>query len=287
MIIGLGVSGISFVEKEIAFDTKPLFNEINQVLYHPALKKISDQGATKLIIPGDIDGCDYNYETLIKHIRTDSNQAIARIPILVYFKDLEKKLPDGFKEDLYKAIAVRFSTSPEKEEFIDELDEKALDTFQETCFKNPNREGRHDRTNLWGPLSLLKSLLRINPDNKDVYKGLSEIENNLFEEIYFKELIREFDSSSLDEKYVVRLKSKSSELTKILNEGTVLIIEDQLKDGWEVAYDLFFRLSSNFEVVLFAKNERKAHDIINETNNDKTKNIDLVLLDVPVHGTSK
>jgi len=114
MIIGLGDYDISFIEKEIAFDTKPLFNEINQVLYHPALKKISDQGATKLIIPGDIDGCDYNYETLIKHIRTDSNQAIARIPILVYFKDLEKKLPDGFKEELYKAIAVRFSTSPEK-----------------------------------------------------------------------------------------------------------------------------------------------------------------------------
>ena len=275
MIIGLGDNDISFIEKEIAFDTKPLFNEINQVLYHPALKKISDQGATKLIIPGDIDGCDYNYETLIKHIRTDSNQAIARIPILVYFKDLEKKLPDGFKEELYKAIAVRFSTSPEKEEFIDELDEKALDTFKKTCFKNPNREGRHDRTNLWGPLSLLKSLLRINPDNKDV---LSEIEDNLFEEIYFKELIREFDSSSLDEKYVVRLKSKSSELTKILNEGTVLIIEDQLKDGWEVAYDLFFRLSSNINM-LWAENEIEAKKRIDETDN-----IDLILLDVRLHG---
>ena len=40
MIIGLGDNDISFIEKEIAFDTKPLFNEINQVLYHPALKKI-------------------------------------------------------------------------------------------------------------------------------------------------------------------------------------------------------------------------------------------------------
>ena len=283
MIIGLGLgddNDISFIEEDIAFDTKLLFDEINQVLYHPALKKISDQGATKLIIPGDIDGYDYDYETLIKHIRTDSNQAIARIPILVYFKDLEKKIPDGFKEELYKAIAVRISLSPEKEEFIDELDEKALDTFKKTCFKEPYSHGSHDKTNLWGSLTLLKSLLRINPDNKDLLKGVPELEDNLSEWTYFKKLIKEFDSTNVDKGFIDRIRSESSKLTKISNNKTVLIIEDQLNDGWQVAYDLFFRLSSNFEVVLFAKNEKKAHDIINETNNDKAKNIDLVLLDI-------
>ena len=73
MIIGIEVEDVSFVEQKIAFDTKTLSDERNQVLYHPALKKISDKGATKLIIPGYINDCDYDYEELIEHIRTDSN----------------------------------------------------------------------------------------------------------------------------------------------------------------------------------------------------------------------
>ena len=93
MTLGLGVN-VSFAEKNIDFDLKPLSKKRNQVKYHPTLKKISDQGATKLIIPGDIDGCDYSYENLIEHIRTDSNKAINMIPILVYLED-EKKFDLG------------------------------------------------------------------------------------------------------------------------------------------------------------------------------------------------
>jgi len=163
MILGLSVN-VDFVEKNIDFDTKPLSKRRDQVLYHPTLKKISDQGVTKLIIPGDISGCDYNYEKIMK--------------------------------------------------------------------------------------------------------------NNLSEQTYYKRLIREFDSNNVDKNYLVRLRSESSKIAKTLNDGTVLIIEDQLKDGWEVAYSLFFSLSGNFKV-LFAENESEAKEVIEETSN-----IDLILLDV-------
>jgi CheY-like chemotaxis protein len=273
MVIGLGVD-VSFAEKSIVFDFKSLTKKRNQVRYHITLKKIVEQAPSQLIIPGYIKACDYNYETLIEHIRTDSNKAIAMIPILVFFEDLEKILPDGFKEQLFKGIAVAFSTNPEKEEFIDKFDEKALGTYLETCFKYPYSQGSHDKTNLWGSLSLLKSLSSIDPGNKDLFKGISELEDNLSEATYFKRLISEFDSSNADKEYIGRLKSESSKLAKISNDTTVLVIEDQLKDGWEISYDLFFSVSSNFKVI-FAENEIKAQEIIT-----KTKNIDLVLLDV-------
>ena len=280
MIIGLEVEDVSFVEQKIAFDTKTLSDERNQVLYHPALKKISDQSATKLIIPGYINDCDYDYEELIEHIRTDSNESIAMIPILVYFKDDEKYLEemkesDGLKETRFESIAVAFSTNPKIEEFIDEFGKKALDTYYEKeCYEKPYNLGKHDRSNLWGSLTLLKSLLHFNPNNEDLLKGVSELKDNLSEWTYFKKLIKEFDSYNVDENYIVRLRSEISNLLKISKKGTVLVIEDQLKDGWEVAYYLFFTIASKFKV-LFAKNEIEAREKINKTNN-----IDLILLDV-------
>ena len=280
MITGLGLNDVNIVEQEIAFETKPLSKELDQVLYHSVLKKISDQGVTKLIIPSDIDDCDYSYEDLIEHIRTDSNEAIALIPIMVYFEDEDEYLEvDGYKVKNFGFIGVAFSTNPKIEDFI-EVHKNALDSYcEKECYKEPYSLGNHDKSNLWGSLTLLKSLLHFVPNDEDLLKGISELEGNLSEWTYFKKLIKEFDSNNLDQNYIVRLKSISSELERISNGGTILIIEDQLKDGWEVAYDLLFRLSSNFKVE-FAENESKAQDIINEANNDKNKSIDLILLDV-------
>jgi hypothetical protein len=101
MVIGLGVE-VSFAEKNIDFVFKSLTALRNQVLYHPTLKKIAESGADQLVIPGYIKDCDYNYETLIEHIRTDSNQAIGMIPILVYFEDEDKYIEvEGFIENLF------------------------------------------------------------------------------------------------------------------------------------------------------------------------------------------
>jgi len=278
MIVGLGVN-VGFTDKNISFDIRSLSNRRSQVLYHPALKKISNQGATKLIIPGYIKGCDYSYEKIIEHIRTDSNKEIAMIPILVYFKDEDKCLEamggtDGFSGTWFEKIAVAFTVDPKIEEFTNTFDENALEAYLDKSCKHPYSKGSHDKSNFWGSLSLLKSLLRIDLDNKDLLIGVSELEDNLSEETYYKRLIREFDFSNIDNNYLVRLKSESSKLGKILNNGTVLIIEDQLKDGWEVAYGFFFSIYSNFQV-LFAEDESNAKEIIKNTNN-----IDLVLLDV-------
>jgi CheY-like chemotaxis protein len=280
MITGLGCNDISILEQEIAFDTKPLSKEFDQVLYHPVLKKISDQGATRLIIPSEIDDCDYNYEDLIEHIRTDSNEVISMIPILVYFENEERYLAeieesDGLKIARFESIAVAFSTDPRIDEFRDKFGKKALTTYLEKdCYKEPYSLGDHDKSNLWGSLTLLKSLLCFNPNNEELTKGIFELENNLSEWTYFKKLIIEFDLNNLDQNYIVRLKSISSELNKISNEGTVLIIEDQLKDGWRIAYKLFFSLSTSFRV-LFAENEIQAKALLKETND-----IELILLDV-------
>jgi CheY-like chemotaxis protein len=277
MILGLGVN-VDFVEKSIDFD-KSLSKRRSQVLYHATLKKILNQDATKLIIPGDINGCDYNYEKIIEHIRIDGNKEIAMIPILVYFKDEDKCLEamggtDGFSGIWFEKIAVAFTVDPKIEEFTNTFDENALKAYLDKSCKYPYSKGSHDKSNSWGSLSLLKSLLSINLNNEALLTSVSELENNLSEQTYYKRLIREFDCNNVDKNYLVRLRSQSSKLTKILDDGTVLIIEDQLKDGWEVAYSLFFSLSSNFQV-LFAENESEAKELIGNTSN-----IDLILLDV-------
>ena len=280
MVIGLGVE-VSFAEKNIDFVFRSLTARRNQVLYHPTLKKISESGAVQLVIPSHIKGCDYNYETLIEHIRSDANQAINEIPILVYFEDEDRYIEvEGFLENLFESVAVKLSTSPKIDEFIDGFDKKALTTYREKeCYKEPYSLGNHDKSNLWGSLTLLKSLLNSNPDNKDLLKGTSILESNLSEWTYFKKLIKEIDSTNLNKEYIGRLRSESSLLTKISKNSTVLVVEDQLKDGWELAYGLFFQLSSNFELV-FAENESEAKNIINEAQNDSAKKIDLILLDV-------
>jgi CheY-like chemotaxis protein len=278
MILGVGVD-VGFVEQNIDFDTRSLSKSRSQVLYHPTLKKISNQGATKLIIPGDIKGCDYDYEKIIEHIRTDSNKTIAMIPILVYFEDEEDYLKvtgesKEFSESWYKKIAVAFTPDPKIEEFINTFDKDALKAYLDKSCKQPYSKGSHDKSNFWGSLSLLKSLLSIDLNNKNLLASVSELEDELSEETYYKRLIRNFDSTSVDKGYLVRLKSESSKITKVLDKGTVLIIEDQLKDGWKSAYDLFFSLSSNFKV-LFAEDEIEAKEIIRSAGN-----IDLILLDV-------
>ena len=100
-----------------------------------------------------------------------------------------------------------------------------------------------------------------NPDNKDLLKGISILEDNLSEWTYFKKLIKEIDSTNLNKELIGRLRSESSLLSKISKNSTVLVVEDQLKDGWELAYGLFFQLSSHFELV-FAENESEAKNII-------------------------
>ena len=91
MVIGLGID-VSFAEKRINFVFKSLSQskKRNQVRYHLTLKKVFEHSPDQLIIPEHIKDCDYNYETLIEHIRTYSNEVIASIPILVYIED-EKK----------------------------------------------------------------------------------------------------------------------------------------------------------------------------------------------------
>jgi len=282
MVIGLGID-VSFAEKRINFVFKSLSQskKRNQVRYHLTLKKVFEHSPDQLIIPEHIKDCDYNYETLIEHIRTESNQAISRIPILVCIEDDNKFNLDDYIERKLEYFAVNFSSNPKVEDFNDKFDEKAfVDYKKKDCYREPYNLGNHDKTNLWGSLSLLKSLSHIYPDNKDLLRGISELEDNLSDEAtYFKRLIRELNSTNVDKASIGRLRSESSKLTKISNNKTVLIIEDQLKDGWEVAYGLFFQLSSNFEVI-FAESESEAENIIDETKNDSTKNIDLILLDV-------
>ena len=278
MILGVGVN-VDFVEQNIDFTTKSLSKRRSQVLYHPTLKKISAQGATKLIIPGYISGCDYIYEKIIEHIRTDSDKTIAMMPILVYFEDEERYLEvmeesDGFLESWFEKISVTFTTNPKLEEFINVFDKDALEAYLDKSCKQPYSKGSHDKSNFWGSLSLLKSLLSIDLNNKSLLTSVSELEDGLSEETYYKRLIRDFDSTSANNSHSVRLKSESSKLAKILDDRAVLIIEDQLKDGWKAAYGLFFSLSSNCQV-LFAENESEAKEIIK-----KNSNIDLILLDV-------
>jgi len=278
MILGIGVN-INFSDRYIDFSAKSLSKRRDQVLYHPTLKKIYKQGATKLIIPSDINGCDYDYKKIIEHIRTDKNKDISMIPILVWFeneKELEKVIEEegSFSGTWYENIAVAFTDDPKIEDFIDTLDKGALEAYLDKSCKQPYSKGSHDKSNYWGSLSLLKSLLSINLNNKDLLASISELESGLSEDTYYKRLIGDFDSTNANNSYLVRLKSESSKLAKILNNGTVLIIEDQLKDGWRSAYSLLFSLSSSFQV-LFAENESDAKEIIRSTDN-----IDLILLDV-------
>lgn len=278
MIISLGVP-TSCADHVITFVTNELPRNRTEVVCYESLKKAKDPRLQldKLIIPYGIDGCDYSFEKMIEHVRIDSDKNIARTPIVVHLKEEEfAKLGDSksFIESWYNNIAVSFSPDPAHEDFILEIDKKAWGIYQEQSCKEPYSTGRHDKSNHWGAFLVLLSLKSIEKGNTHYITGVEKIQKQLVEETYYRKLIQEIESQPAPVKCKKEIQTEISSLCQALRFGKILIIEDQLQDGWEDTYRAVFSKNKKLDL-LFANDPSSARRILQETTD-----IELVLLDI-------
>lgn len=276
MIIGLGVN-IPIVNKVVDFVTKPLTQRRRQVVYQATVQAIESHASNeiKLIIPSSLSACDYSFEKLIEHIRIDRNPVISRIPIIVFFEDIKKceELSGNFEEEWLNKVAVYLSLGEAAaEDFILDIDKKALEDYRGKAIKKLSySKGRHDMSNKWGAYIVLKTLYEHDHGHNEFKKRLSKIRIELMEEQYFKHLIQEIDKTSNLNHRQKDLISLQDELNRLL-PLKVLIIEDQLKEGWESVYKSVFPKKAE---LFFAENPKEARiKIKNESD------IDLIVLDV-------
>ncbi len=280
MIVGLNVD-TSVAEHNECFATKPLTKKRTQVVYNETLKKVVSQGLAVdgLIIPSALPNSDYSFKKMIEHIRIDADSAISKIPILVYSADEEEYLnlfddSKDFQESWFNKIAVAFSPDPALDDFISEVDKEALKAYVDQVGNVPYKKGSHDKSNIWGAYIVLFALKSIEKGNTHYVSSTEELQKRLIEETYYKRLLQKINISSIKDTYKSRLKSEISILKDTLKSGKVLIVEDQLIDGWQSAYEAIFSGIKTVEL-LFAEDGKTARKIVKESNE-----IDLVLLDV-------
>ena len=277
MIISINIHHKNIGER-IDFETKPLGIR-KKVLYQATLEKIIKSpinNNSKLIIPDSLSGYDYNFETLIAYIRIDKNEVLARIPIMVLSLNKNDLFDESkeFQKLLYEKIGVTFTRNPDDNAPLHIINDGALKIYLRKAVESPCQQGNHDNSNRWGLYVLAASLCAVDKKNSKYIDLKSSLASSLAEEIYYKQLIQEFNSTYADENLVKRLQKERKKLHKIFPTGTVLVVEDQLDDGWRDAYCAIFSMESNVKF-LFAEDEIEAKEHVH-----KTKNIDLILLDV-------
>ena len=284
MIVGLNIDH-NCTDRTIPFVVKSL-GKREQVKCQATLERLTSSRYefSKLVIPGALPSqYDYDFENLIKFIRIDKDEALAKIPIMVVFDDEDKYLDfldlsgndqhKGFQELKYNKIAVTVVPCSEREEFIHDFDEKVLNDYLTIIGRNPYRFGSHDNANRWGAYVVAASLSLADKENKDLRKIVKKIREQLIEEVYYKRLIQNFQQNGRS-LYFKKIEQGRSEFQKIFPRGKVLIVEDQLDDGWEDAYRALFSSADNVQI-FFAKDVKSARTVVSEH-----PDLDLILLDV-------
>lgn len=234
-----------------------------------------------IILPYSLEdnNIGYDFELFIEHVRTESNDHIADLPIIVHLsdQDMEDWINGDNRYDkvIFELIGVVLTENPSPDDLIQaqkNRDEIALDEYRARLGSKPASEtGRHDISNRWGPYIVLKSL-SILDSQFGQYKD--EIECELNEELYYKKLIQEISGSKKHEKRLGVLKGERKKLEDQQCLCKILIVEDQLGDGWDIAYR---SLLPKGRIILVAKSRDEAIEIIQEPAN---QDIDLILLDV-------
>jgi len=236
--------------------------------YISTLKILNNYGEIDgVIIPYKSDiSSNYNIENIIQHIRTDSNEKIARARIILEDQSIENQ------EHVLDAVWFpEFFFSDIGSEKIEPLDERSWIKDYNNIGLEPRKisGSRHDQANKWGVYRLLKFLNHFGITNKAFEKYGKDLSNN---DLFFKKLI---NKELEDDKWkTLNVDNKKLEKIKKL-DYQIALIDDQAKYGWTVAFKYLFK---NSQVCTFTS----VKDF--EDEKDKWNKFDIIFLDLRLDG---
>ena len=238
------------------------------VNYISTLKVLNDYDEINgLIVPYESDICsNYNIEKIIQHIRTDSNEKIARARIILEDQSIENQ------EHVLDAVWFpEFFFSDLGSEKIEPLDDRSWEKDYNNIGLEPRKisGSRHDQANKWGVYRLLKFLNYYGIKNKDFEKYGNDLSNN---DLFFKKLInKELED---DNWKAPPLSNKKLQKIKKL-DYQIALIDDQADYGWTEAFTYLFK---NSQVCTFTS----VRDFEKEKVN--WNQFDIVFLDLRLEG---
>ncbi|RLA08252.1 MAG: hypothetical protein DRQ51_03005 [Gammaproteobacteria bacterium] len=246
--------------------------KLKQVLVLKTIQQIKLKYGKKIsviVFPASIDGFDYNFEDIVAHIRTIKEpQELSKIAIIVITENED----DLEKEDYYKNIGATITAEFKQRHFARDIRRLEHEFYLKSIGQKPYSGGRHDKANEWGALISMFCLAK-SSDDKQQQQQAQQIMDRLNEQIYFKLLSQKL-TSKIDDKQRIILTKEQSDLKRYIKNSKILIIEDQLKDGWQDVYTAIFNQNQNIKL-LFADDTEQAKQHIKDNSN-----IDLILLDV-------
>ena len=236
--------------------------------YISTLKVLNDYDEINgLIVPYESDiSSNYNIEKIIQHIRTDSNEKIARARIILEDQSIENQ------EHVLDAVWFpEFFFSDIGSEKIEPLDERSWKKDYDHIGTEPRKisGSRHDQANKWGVYRLLKFLNHFGITNKAFEKYGSDLSNN---DLFFKKLI----NKELEDNKWKNQNADNKKLGKINKLNYQIgLIDDQAKYGWT---EIFKYLFKNSQVFTFTS-VKDFEDVKEEWNK-----FDIIILDLRLDG---
>lgn len=260
-----------------------------RVLYAASLKQLSQGFSVPqgIVLPFQVEDPNVAYDPLlaIKHVRFLNDEALASIPIVVACKTSEEeaaidRMVDKSSIDFLSiGVDIAFDVISTDDLVFVEGNIKALDHFRQTQANIPDYAGgRHDLANQWGAYSLLMALNGIGVSKTD---DCDFVRDQLFEDTYFiKKHALVYRNETIAQQplldALIEARTKYLNVLSLFNRSKqidILVVEDQLDDGWYFAYRDYLSVGAQNINVIFVRDIQEARQ---EFNN----NISLVLLDV-------
>ncbi|MFC1740120.1 response regulator [Pseudomonadota bacterium] len=266
MIIGISLS-FPLTDLTIELECSHVLADFKEAKFNATIEKIRPYASTLtgLIIPIALPNVDYSFRHFVEHIRIDSDENIAKVPIIIFAEDdqfLELfELKSAFREDLYRGIGVCVSYSPTAKEFISKIDPVAWEIYQKQAATKPHYDqGRHDQANTWGAFTAAESIHAAFP-NQQSEKAVTHLRAVLAEDSFYKRKLQRGFNNPADSRHIVQLRRLQSKVANLLSgNGPILIVEDQLDDGWEEVYKALLPPAEISEEIHFAATEEEARD---------------------------
>jgi CheY-like chemotaxis protein len=233
-------------------------------------------------IPAKVKGQDFNPLYLVEHIRLHADSQLARKPIVIYSADeAPQHRPATDKEELLYLCdwGVSWTESGLEEVSASVLPEAVGEIELEGYVKKHALEprfasGPHDMANLWGPYAVVLALSKVNDSFSPIK---DQIANELSEDTFYIKKLLSHRKQIVPEGDITRLEGAISQLKILLTrrgrKTRVLVVEDQLADGWRDAYDCLAK-------IIGLENGFKYAETVIEAKTQVPADLDAVLLDV-------
>ena len=254
------------------------------VLYDKTCRAISADlaGVEGLVIPETLGGgSNYDVGLLILQLRLETSSGLQNLPLKVRFDDEDRYLGFcdrfGMTERGLEAIGVGLVPPDKRPEMISlsPPQQDAVENFVNRYASRPRfTQGRHNQANRWGPYVFFRILEQV---DAAFAKQRESIERRMFEEPYLKRLAGDIQDEGLSKQALDTIRSERSRLRKRLAEKAgvrkILVVEDQLDEGWREVYQALFEDGAAGNSLAWATTADEARTAFEPE-------LDLVVLDV-------